>query len=243
MKEYSFREHFAELKNRILVVALFFLIAFTISYLLKEEIYSFSLKPLIDSFNSNDRKMIYTGLTEAFFSYVKLAMFSAFCLTLPMICYQLYAFIAPGLHVYEKRIISSVLFLSPVLFYSGSFFVFYIVMPKAWEFFLSYENNSLALPLILEGRIGEYLALVIQLIMSFGLAFQLPIIMVILCILGIISSHSLKKKRRVSVVVIFIVAAILTPPDVISQIALAIPLFLLYELSIVWCKAVETGGK
>ena len=243
MKEYSFGEHFSELKSRLVVTIIFFLIAFILSYYFKEEIFSFSLKPLADSSNNEGRKMIYTGLTEAFFSYVKLALFASFCLTLPVAYYQLYSFIAPGLHVYEKRIASMMLLISPLLFYGGSFFVFYFVMPKAWEFFLSYENHNIELPLILEGRISEYLALVIQLMMSFGLAFQMPIAMIILCIMGTISSRSLKKKRRVAIVSIFIVAAILTPPDVISQIALAIPLFLLYEISIVSCKFLETRRK
>jgi len=243
MKEYSFKEHFLELKKRILIITIFFFVAFALSYFFKEEFFSLSLKPLIESFSNHDRKMIYTGLTEAFFSYIKLSLFSAFCLTLPMICYQCYAFIAPGLHSHERKIVLSVLLLSPLLFYTGSFFLFYVVMPKAWEFFLSYENNDTALPLVLEGRISEYLSLVIQLMMSFGLAFQLPIIMVILCILGVISSDSLQRKRRIAVVIIFIASAIFTPPDIISQIALAIPLLLLYELSIVWCKFLKTKDK
>ena len=157
-----------------------------------------------------------------------------------MICYQIYSFIAPGLLVNEKNLVKLILSFSPILFYVGGFFVFYGVMPRAWEFFLSYENSSINIPLVLEARISEYLDLVIQFTLAFGVAFQLPVAMLVLGILGVVDSSFLKKKRRVSVVIIFIGAAILTPPDVISQIALAIPLLLLYEVSVILCKLVET---
>ncbi|MDP4708591.1 MAG: twin-arginine translocase subunit TatC [Rickettsiaceae bacterium] len=242
MQKYTFKEHFIELKKRFILIVCCFMIFFTISYLFKENIYDFFLKPLVDLSTNTDRKIIYTGLTEAFFSYIKLSIFVSFAATIPFICYQVYAFISPGLHVFEKRIVLTLLVFSPILFYCGGFFVFYIVMPRAWDFFLSYENNNMSLPLVMEARISEYLNLVMQLTMAFGAAFQLPIIMVILGIVGIVNSTGLKKQRRVAIVVIFIVAAIFTPPDVISQIALAIPLLILYEVSIMLCKLVENRG-
>lgn len=239
MQKYTLKEHLLEIKKRFLVVFVFFIAAFALCYSFREEIFEIFLTPLADILDREGRRIIYTGLAEAFFSYIKLSIFVAFSFIIPLICYQLYAFIAPGLLVGEKNLIILILSLSPILFYIGGFFVFYFVMPRAWEFFLSYENNNINIPLVLEARISEYLGLVIQLTFAFGVAFQLPVIMVILDILGIISSDFLKKKRRLSIVIIFILAAIFTPPDVISQIALAIPLLLLYEISIILCKMVE----
>ncbi len=239
MQKYTIKEHFIELKNKLLKIICFFIISFGVCYYFIDEIYKFFLSPLSTLMLDGNRKIIYTGLTEAFFSYMKLAFFCAFCITIPVICYQFYAFVAPGLILREKKILSVMLTLSPILFYFGSFFVFFFVMPRAWVFFLSYENNNIELPLILEARISEYLSLVIQFTLTFGIAFQLPILMVILTVMGLVSSFALKKKRKISIIVIFIVAAIFTPPDPISQIALAIPLFLLYEISIILCKLVE----
>lgn len=239
LQKYTFKEHFIELKNCFLKIVVFFIMFLGISYWFRENLYELFLKPLVDLSTETDRKIIYTGLAEAFFSYIKLAVFVAFSITLPFICYQIYSFISPGLQGFEKKITATMLVFSPILFYCGGFFVFYIVMPRAWEFFLSYENNNIGLPLVLEARISEYLSLVIQLMVAFGSAFQLPIIMVILSVTGIIDSDMLKRKRRISIVIVFIVAAIFTPPDVISQIALAIPLLFLYEVSIMLCKLVE----
>ena len=142
-------------------------------------------------------------------------------------------------HREERKIIAGVLSLSPILFYSGCFFMFYLVMPNAWLFFISYEKVDVGVPLVLEARISEYLSLVIQLMLAFGLSFQLPIVMIVLSSIGLISTEALKRKRRIAIVIIFVVAAILTPPDVFSQIALAIPLLLLYEFSILLCKLLE----
>lgn len=228
-----------ELKNRLFKIVVFFIISFGIAYFFKEAIFEFFLGPLVELSVDGKRKIIYTGLSEAFFSYIKLAMFSTFLVTIPYICYHIFSFMSPGLYCFERKIVLTVLVFSPILFYCGGFFVFYIVMPKAWEFFLSYENSNAILPLVMEARISEYLSLVMQLTIAFGVAFQLPIIMVILSVVGIIESSFLKKNRRVAIVIIFIVAAIFTPPDVISQIAMAIPLLFLYEVSIILCKSVE----
>jgi sec-independent protein translocase protein TatC len=239
MRKYTFREHLIELKRRFLILFGMFLVAFVLCYWVSDKIYRIILSPLIEIIGDGGRKIIYTSLTEAFFSYIKLSAFAAFILVFPVCCYQVYAFIKPGLHKEERKMVASVLSLSPLLFYFGSFFMFYWVMPNAWLFFISYEKVDVGLPLVLEARISEYLSLVIQLTLAFGISFQLPIIMIILSSLGLVSSESLKRKRRVAIVIIFIVAAILTPPDVFSQIALAIPLLLLYEFSILLCKLLE----
>ncbi|NRB11209.1 MAG: twin-arginine translocase subunit TatC [Rickettsiaceae bacterium] len=244
MHKYTFREHFLELKQRIIKILAFFVLVFLVSYFYSETIYQILIEPLASIGNSKEkiRKVIYTGLAEAFLTYLKLSLFTAFLLTMPIISWELYRFIAPGLLKTEKKIAAFALFLSPILFFIGSFFVFYLVMPRAWYFFLSFENTGTILPLILEARISEYLNLVMQLITVFGLAFQMPIIMVILNILHLVSSKALAKKRRLAIVINFIMAAIFTPPDVLSQIALALPLILLYEVSIIMCKFIENRG-
>lgn len=239
MQTYTFREHFIELKRRLLEIFCLFFVIFCFCYFYSDEIYNFLLRPLAQAGNKELRKVIYTGLAEAFFTYLKLAAFSSFALIFPFIAFQVYRFVSPGLHVTEKNIAAFILFSSPLLFWGGGFFVFYYVMPKAWQFFLSFENVNSSIPIVLEAKVSEYLSLVIQLILAFGLAFQLPVIVLILYLFKIVSIESLKKKRRLSVVVNFIIAGILTPPDVISQLALAIPLLLLYEISILMCKLVE----
>jgi len=243
MKEYSFKEHFAELKKRFLVIIAFFTTAFIICYYFSDDIYIFILKPLANATNHHERKIIYTGMTEAFFTYLKLSFWAAFLIIIPVISYQLYGFISPGLLQNEKKFILPALIIAPLLFYLGGLFVFYFVMPNAWQFFLSFENQNSLLPIVLEARISEYLSVVMQLVTAFGLAFELPIVMLILSILNLVSAQQLKNKRRLAVVIIFISAAILTPPDVLSQIALAIPLILLYEISITICNLVENRGK
>lgn len=242
MKKFTFKEHFLELKARIRKIFIFLIISFVFCYYFSDIIYIILLRPLVYNGPDSIDKIIYTGLTEAFFTYLKLSAFVAFLLNFPMICYQFYAFIAPGLLPDEKKIILAILFLSPILFFSGSFFVFYLVMPKAWNFFLSFENSKIGVPLVLEAKISEYFSLVMQLILAFGLAFQVPVVMIILNIMGFISSETLRRKRRISIVINFILAAIFTPPDVLSQIALAIPLLLLYEISILICKFIENRG-
>lgn len=243
MQKYTLREHFAELKRRFLSIMSLFICSFIVCYYFSEEIYSFILQPLAKATSEHERKMIYTGMSEAFLTYMKLSFWSAFLIIIPIISFHIYKFIAPGLLKSEKTIVIPALIMAPFLFYLGGFFVFYIVMPKAWQFFLSFENNDSMLPIVLEARVSEYLSLVMQFVTAFGLAFELPILLVILCVLKLISAKSLKNKRRFAIVIIFIIAAILTPPDVLSQIALAIPLILLYEISIFICVIVEKRNR
>lgn len=242
MKLYSFREHLLELKNRLIFLVVLFCIFFSVSYYFGDKIFDFIILPLREHVGDS-RKIIYTNLTEAFLTYVKLAAYSALLFSMPFIVLQAYLFISPGLYKFEKIVVGMALIFAPLLFLIGGFFVYYYVMPRAWEFFLSFETSNSSIKLILEAKISEYVSLVIQLVFAFGLAFQMPIIMVILCALGLVSSFALQKKRRLAIVIIFIVAAFLTPPDVISQIALAIPLLLLYEISVLLCKFVESKEK
>lgn len=224
-----------------MISAFAFLFCSCLSYLYAESIYNYLTLPLAEASGEKTHKFIFTGLTEAFFTYIKLALFAGFILAFPVIASQLYFFVAPGLYKKERMVLLPYLFASPILFLVGAMLVYFYVMPLAWKFFIGFETigSSSKMPMVLEARISEYLSLVISLIVGFGLAFQMPIILILLAQVGFIKGSWLAEKRRFAVVVIFIVAAILTPPDVISQIALAIPLLLLYEISIIICKRIE----
>ncbi len=236
LPKYKLSQHLSELKYRLTIIAISFIVSFLICYYYSEYIFKFILQPLVNIIGDEKRKIIYTGLSEAFFTYINLSAFVAFLTSIPIIASQIYLFIKPALYEAERKIAMGVLFFSPILFFIGSCFVFYFVIPKAWEFFLSFEVTNTEIPLLLEARISEYLSLVIKLVLAFGIAFQMPVILVILALFGIISHESLRKKRRIAIVVNFIIAGIITPPDILSQVALAIPMVLLYELSILACK-------
>ena len=183
----------------------------------------------------HDRKFIFTGLAEGLSTYFKLSLYSGFLCSFPFIVTQIYLFIAPGLYRNEKRVFLSYCVASTMLFICGIAMVYFLVMPAAWKFFLSFEKLGFGfgLPILLEPRISEYLDLILGMIFGFGIAFQLPIILITMINFELLEVASLIKFRRYAIVLIFIIAAILTPPDVFSQIALALPLLLLYEISII----------
>ena len=228
-------EHLAELRNRILWSMIAMIVGTGVCYLFVEDIYGFLVKPLADAMGPGDsQRLIYTNLTEAFFTYMKVAIFAGVFLTFPVLATQIWMFISPGLYKKERRAILPFLICSPILFFLGGGMVYYVVLPLAWKFFLSFQSSAqdTVLPIMLEARVGEYLDLIMTLIFAFGLCFQLPILLALLAKAGIIDAAWLVKKRRYAVVIVFIVAAFLTPPDIISQISLAIPLMALYEISI-----------
>jgi len=188
-----------------------------------------------------ERRLIFTALQETFLTYLKVSFFAAFFITCPFILIQIWKFIAPGLYEHEKSAIIPYLVLTPVLFLLGGMLVYYLVMPLAIKFFLSFESTGVItnLPIQLEAKVNEYLSLIMKLIFAFGLSFQLPVVLSLLARIGVVDSQYLKDRRKYFVVIIFAAAAILTPPDPITQIGLAIPLLILYELSILSVKIIE----
>ncbi len=245
-KKIFLSNHLIELRNRFIYFFLFFSISFLISYLFIEDIFNFVINPFIDSVDFKENKrLIYTGLAEAFFSYLKLALVSAFIFSSPFFIYQIWAFVAPGLLKREKKIIFPFLFLIPLMFLLGFVFLYYFIIPIAWDFFIAFDTSGLekSFTLELEPKINEYISLTLKLAFAFGIAFQLPTAIFLLTILGLTSPTDLQKKRRFVIVIIFLLSAIITPPDVISQIGLAIPVICLYEFSIFISKFFEKKKK
>ncbi len=236
-------DHLVELRRRLLWSMVALLACFALCYYFSREIYSFLTEPLATILEGRgaNRRLIYTALYEAFFTYLKVAFFGAAFISFPVVASQIYLFVAPGLYRSEKRAIVPFLVATPVLFVLGAALAYYFVFPAAWRFFLSFEspNGAGGLPIQLEAKVSEYLSLVMKLIFAFGIAFQLPVLLTLLAKVGIISSRGLKKYRRYAYVGMFVIAAILTPPDVITQTGLALPLIALYEISIISARMVE----
>jgi sec-independent protein translocase protein TatC len=185
--------------------------------------------------------MIFTDLTEAFFTYMKVAFWAATFIAFPIIATQLWMFVAPGLYRNERKAFLPFLLATPVLFFTGGALVYYVIFPLAWKFFISFEapGGDGTLPIEVMPKVNEYLSLVMTVIFAFGLAFQLPVLLSLLARVGLISAADLASKRRYAIVGIFVFAAVVTPPDVISQCSLAIPMLALYEASIISAKIIE----
>jgi len=219
------------------------MIFFLICYYFSDFIYGFLVDPYAQAVKNDDieRRLIFTALQETFLTYLKVSFFAAFFITSPYVLIQIWKFIAPGLYEHEKKSIMPYLVITPILFLLGGMLVYYLVMPLAIKFFLSFESTGVStnLPIQLEAKVNEYLSLVMKLIFAFGLSFQLPVVLSLLARVGLIDSKFLKERRKYVVVLIFTAAALLTPPDPITQIGLAIPLLILYELSIFSVKIIE----
>ena len=225
-------EHLIELRQRLLWSVAALVVAFLASMFFADEIFGILVQPLTDAFPAGEGKLIYTKLYEAFFVEIKVAMFAAFFIAFPIISNQLWAFVAPGLYANEKKAFLPFLLATPLLFMAGAALAYFIVMPTAFRFFLGFEGTVGGLQQEALPAMGDYLSLVMQFILAFGVCFQLPVLLLLLNRAGIVSREQLKGMRRYMIVGAFALAAILTPPDVVSQLMLGIPLILLYEISL-----------
>ncbi len=239
----TFVSHLTELRSRLIKSFIFLLLAFVICYIFSAEIYNFLVKPYSNAIidNNLDRRLIFTALHEAFLTYLKVAFFASFFITSPIFLTQIWKFVAPGLYKNEKSALLPYLIATPVLFIFGGLLVYYLVMPLAIKFFLSFESagDASSIAIQLEAKVNEYLSLIMRLIFAFGISFQLPVVLSLLARVGFIDSEYLRTRRKYVIVIMFALAAILTPPDPITQIGLALPLLILYELSILTVKMIE----
>lgn len=225
-------DHLIELRTRLVRSFLALGLAFCVCFYFADEIFSFLVKPLTAAFPAGEGKLIYTKLYEAFFVEIKVALFAAFFVSFPIIANQLWAFVAPGLYAREKKAFLPFLIATPILFTAGAALAYYLVMPTAFRFFLTFEGNKGGLSLEALPGTGDYLSLVMQFILAFGISFLLPVLLLLLNRAGIVSRQQLTAARRYVIVAITALAAVITPPDVVSQLMLLVPMWLLFEGSL-----------
>jgi sec-independent protein translocase protein TatC len=225
-------DHLIELRKRLVRAVAALSLAFAVCFYFAEDIFEVLVRPLAAAFPDGEGRLIYTKLYEAFFVEIKVALFAAFFVSFPVIANQLWAFVAPGLYAREKKAFLPFIIATPVLFTLGASLAYFVVMPTAFEWFLGFEGVSAGIPQEALPAMGDYLDLVMRFILAFGISFLLPVLLLLLNRAGLVTRAQLAGARRYVIVAVFIVGAVITPPDVISQLLLAIPLFLLFEGSL-----------
>ncbi len=229
-----FTAHLEELRRRLIRCVYAVGILFLACYGFKEKIFEFIAIPLVASLPDKNSWMVFTGVAEAFFTYMKLAFIAAIFIASPYIFYQFWSFVSPGLYAKEKKLVVPIAVTSSLLFVTGAAFGYFVVFPFGFTYFMSFTTETIR-PML---SLREYLDFVTAMLLAFGLVFELPLVVFFLAKAGIVTAGMLTKNRRYSIVGIFIVAAILTPPDVVSQSLMAIPLLILYEISVVVARMV-----
>ena len=230
------RPHIAELRNRLIKITIIYFLFFLIAFIFWKDIFAWMSEPLMTALKlEKSSKIIFTGLAEPFFTAVKISLFAGFFFSLPFILYQLWAFIAPGLYDNEKKLVLPFVFWGSVMFLSGASFAYYIVFPIGFKILVTFGGAQFtAMP-----RISEYVSFFGKLMLGFGIAFEMPVVTYFLAKLGLVTDKTLKDFSRYAIVIIFILAAVLTPPDLFSQMAMAVPLLVLYGVSIIIAKVVN----
>ncbi len=236
-------DHLVELRGRLVRCVVALAIAFAVCFYFADEILAFLVQPLVKAFPPDQGKLIFTKLYEVFFVELKVALFAAFCVSFPIIANQLWAFVAPGLYAKEKKAFLPFMIATPVLFTAGAALAYYVVMPTAFKWFLGFEGEAGGLAIEALPSAGDYLSLVMQFILAFGISFLLPVLLILLNSAGIVSREQLVSARRYVIVGVVALAAIITPPDPGSQLLLAIPLLLLFEGSLIFMRLTERKRK
>lgn len=236
-------DHLIELRTRLLRAVVALAIGFAACFYFAQEILGFLIQPLTDAFPAGEGQLIFTKLYEVFFVELKVALFAGFFVSFPIIANQLWAFVAPGLYAREKKAFLPFLLATPVLFIAGGALAYYVVMPTAFRWFLGFEGQAGGLDIEALPAAGDYLSLVMQFILAFGMSFLLPVLLLLLHRAGIVSREQLAGARRYVIVGVVALAAIVTPPDPGSQVILAIPLLLLFEGSLLLMRLQEGSQK
>lgn len=241
-KKMPLMEHLIELRRRLIWSLVAFVICFVVCFFFANDIFDFLTRPLAAVWEGQEgRHLIYTALQEKFFANVKVAMFGGLVIAFPIIASQIWGFVAPGLYKNEKMAFLPFLVATPIMFLMGASFVYFIFVPNAFRFFTNFEEvaKNGALAITAEPKVSEYLDLIIQLILGFGIVFELPVLLTLLVSAELLETRTLAKQRRYAIVAGFIISAILTPPDALSMMMMAIPLVGLYEISIVIGRIIE----
>tara|TARA_B100001057_G_scaffold345216_1_gene346277 strand:+ start:430 stop:1206 length:777 start_codon:yes stop_codon:yes gene_type:complete len=239
----NFLDHLKELRQKLIYSIIFFVMAFIVSFYFSQSIFEFLAKPLT-SILQDGNGLIYTALQEAFLTNVKVAFFTAAFISFPFLSFQIWSFISPGLLKKEKKVSLPSLVAIPFLFLLGAAVVYYLISPIAWKFFLSFQTSQAdSINITLQAKMNEYLSLMMTFIFAFGIAFQLPVVLLLLVRVGVLTIQQLVSFRKYAIVLAFIFAAIITPPDPFSQISLALPVIILYEVSILISKFLSKKDK